>query len=199
LNVEEAIYTTRVDDATVTMRTAFDAEGHILARDIDLVMDSGAYADNSPLVMAKSVNRSFGPYRVPALRARGRSVYTNTSPASSYRGFGAPQGNLASETNIDQAAEKLGIDPAEIRRRNLVRWGEEILPKNRGIDSDLHADLEMVVESLERDRKDVPYYGIGFGTAASDAGAYPISPAQVKVATDGSVTVLSGSTEMGQG
>src|SRR5690606_2068704 len=61
LNVEEASYTTRVDDATVTMRTAFDAEGHILARDIDLVMDSGAYADNSPLVMAKSVNRSFGP------------------------------------------------------------------------------------------------------------------------------------------
>jgi CO/xanthine dehydrogenase Mo-binding subunit len=199
LTVEEAIYTTRVDDAVVNVRSAFDAEGRILAREFDITMDSGAYADNSPLVLAKSVNRCFGPYRVPAVRVRGLSVYTNTSPASSYRGFGAPQGNLAGETNMDQAADRLGISRAEIRRRNLVRFGEEILPGNRGIDADLLADLEMVVESLERGRRDIPYYGVGFGAAASDAGAYPISTAQVRVETDGSVIVLSGSTEMGQG
>ena len=199
LTVEEAIYTTRVDDAQITVRSAFDAEGHILARDFDIVMDSGAYADNSPLVVAKCVNRCFGPYRVPALRARGRSIYTNTSPASSYRGFGATQGNLAGETNMDQAAEQLGIDGAEIRRRNLVRPGEEILPGSRGIDADIPADLEMLVESLERDRKQVPGYGIGFSCSASDAGAYPISTAQVRIATDGSAIVLSGSSEMGQG
>jgi CO/xanthine dehydrogenase Mo-binding subunit len=199
LTVDEAIYTTRVDDALVDVRSAFDADGRILAREFDITMDSGAYADNSPLVLAKSVNRCFGPYRVPAVRVRGRSVYTNTSPASSYRGFGAPQGNLAGETNMDQAADKLGISRADIRRRNLVRFGEEILPGNRGIDADLLADLEMVVESLERGRRDTPYYGIGFGAAASDAGAYPISTAQVRVETDGSVIVLSGSTEMGQG
>ncbi len=199
LSVDEAIYTTRVDDAVVDVRSAFDAEGRILAREFDITMDSGAYADNSPLVLAKSVNRCFGPYRVPALRVRGRSIYTNTSPASSYRGFGAPQGNLAGETNLDQAADKLGISRADIRRRNLVRFGEEILPGNRGIDADLPADLEMVVESLENGRRDVPHYGIGFGAAASDAGAYPISTAQVRVETDGSVIVLSGSTEMGQG
>lgn len=199
LSVEEAIYTTRVDDAVVDARSAFDADGRILAREFDITMDSGAYADNSPLVLAKSVNRCFGPYRVPALRVRGRSVYTNTSPASSYRGFGAPQGNLAGETNMDRAADKLGISRAEIRRRNLVRFGEEILPGNRGIDADLLADLEMVVESLEQGRRETPYYGVGFGAAASDAGAYPISTAQVRVETDGSVIVLSGSTEMGQG
>jgi CO/xanthine dehydrogenase Mo-binding subunit len=199
LTVEEAIYTTRVDDAQIEVRSAFDAEGHILAREFDIVMDSGAYADNSPLVVAKCVNRCFGPYRVPALRVRGRSIYTNTSPASSYRGFGATQGNLAGETNIDQAAEQLGISGAEIRRRNLVLPGEEILPGSRGIDADLPADLEMLVESLERDRKDQPGYGIGFGCSASDAGAYPISTAQVKIASDGSAIVLSGSSEMGQG
>lgn len=199
LTVEEAIYTTRVDSARIWVKSGFAADGTILAREFDLVMDSGAYADNSPLVMAKSVNRCFGPYRVPHLRARGRSVYTNTSPASSYRGFGAPQGNLAGETNLDQAAERLGISGADIRRRNLVRKGEEILPGKRGIDADIPADLEMVVESLERDRKDVPYYGIGFGCSASDAGAYPISTAQVRIQIDGSVLVLSGSTEMGQG
>jgi CO/xanthine dehydrogenase Mo-binding subunit len=199
LTVDEAIYTTRVDDALVEVRSAFDADGKILARELDITMDSGAYADNSPLVLAKSVNRCFGPYRVPNLRVRGRSVYTNTSPASSYRGFGAPQGNLAGETNLDQAADRLGIDRAEIRRRNLVRFGEEILPGNRGIDADLLADLDMVVASLESGRRDIDYYGIGFGAAASDAGAYPISTAQVRVETDGSVIVLSGSTEMGQG
>jgi CO/xanthine dehydrogenase Mo-binding subunit len=199
LSVDEAIYTTRVDDAVIDVRSAFDDEGRILAREFDITMDSGAYADNSPLVLAKSVNRCFGPYRVPNLRVSGRSVYTNTSPASSYRGFGAPQGNLAGETNLDQAADKLGISRADIRRRNLVRHGEEILPGNRGIDADLIADLDMVVESLERGRRDTDHYGIGFGVTASDAGAYPISTAQVRVETDGSVIVLSGSTEMGQG
>ncbi|TDC47234.1 xanthine dehydrogenase family protein molybdopterin-binding subunit [Jiangella ureilytica] len=199
LTVEEAIYTTRVDSAKIWVKSGFAADGTILAREFDVVMDSGAYADNSPLVMAKTVNRCFGPYRVPNLRVRGLSVYTNTSPASSYRGFGAPQGALAGETNLDRAAEQLGISGADIRRRNLVRKGEEILPGKRGIDADIPADLEMVVESLERDRKDVPYYGIGFGCTASDAGAYPISTAQVRIQIDGSVLVLSGSTEMGQG
>ncbi|KWX66619.1 xanthine dehydrogenase family protein molybdopterin-binding subunit [Mycobacterium sp. NAZ190054] len=199
LSVDEAIYTTRVDDARVSVRSAFDAEGRILAREFDITMDSGAYADNSPLVLAKSVNRCFGPYRVPNLRVRGRSVYTNTTPASSYRGFGAPQGNLAGETNLDRAADLLGLSRAEIRRRNLVRSGEEILPGNRGLDADLVADLEMVVDSLEAGRRDTACYGIGFGVSASDAGAYPVSTAQVRVETDGSVIVLSGSTEMGQG
>jgi CO/xanthine dehydrogenase Mo-binding subunit len=199
LSVEEAIYTTRVDSADMHVRSSFDAEGHILAREIDIVMDSGAYADNSPLVLAKAVNRAFGPYRVPNVRIRGRSVYTNTSPASSYRGFGAPQGNFAAETNLDQAADQLGLSSAEIRRRNLVQHGEAILPGKRGIDADLPADLEIAVASLDRDRKDVPNYGMGISCSASDAGAYPISTAQVRIQIDGSVIVFSGSTEMGQG
>lgn len=199
LSVADSIYTTRVDSAEVYVRSAFDKDGLILAREFDIIMDSGAYADNSPLVLAKAVNRCFGPYRVPNLRVRGRSIYTNTAPASSYRGFGAPQGNLSGETNLDRAAEQLGIDPADIRRRNLVLPGEEILRGKRGIDADLPADLELVVASLERDRVDKPGYGIGFGCSASDAGAYPISTAQVRIQADGSVIVLSGSTEMGQG
>lgn len=199
LSVEEAIYTTRVDTAEIHVRSSFDADGLILGREFDIVMDSGAYADNSPLVLAKCVNRCFGPYRVPNVRVRGRSVYTNTSPASSYRGFGAPQGNLAGETNLDRAANELGLDGTEIRRRNLVRHGEAILPGKRGIDADLLADLEIAASSLERDRRDVPYYGTGVSCSASDAGAYPISTAQVRIQIDGSVIVSSGSTEMGQG
>ncbi len=199
LDVEESIYTTRADPADVKITSGFTKDGRILVRVIDMVMDSGAYADNSPLVLAKALNRSFGPYRVPTLRATGRSLYTNTAPASSYRGFGAPQGALAGETNLDQAADRLGITSADIRRLNLVDRDEEILPGKRGLDADIKADLEMVLASLNRDAKDVAGYGVGFACTASDAGAYPVSTAQVRVQTDGSVTVLSGSTEMGQG
>lgn len=199
LDVEESIYTTRVDSAEVKVRSGFTEDGTIVAREFDILMDSGAYADNSPLVLAKSVNRCGGPYRVPNLRVRGRSMYTNTSPASSYRGFGAPQGNFPGEINLNRAADELGISRADIRRRNLVDKGEQILPGKRGLDADIKADLEMVLESLHRDAKETPGYGIGFGCSASDAGAYPVSTAQVRIQVDGSAVVLSGSTEMGQG
>lgn len=199
LDVEEAIYTTRADSAEVSVRSGFTADGTIVFREFDVTLDSGAYADNSPLVLAKCVNRCFGPYRVPNLRVRGRSVYTNTAPASSYRGFGAPQGASAGETNLDRAADQLGLDPKTIRDRNLIAKGEALLPGKRGMDADLALDLDMVVSSLEKDRRDAEGYGAGFACTASDAGAFPVSTAHVKVQTDGSVTVLSGSTEMGQG
>jgi CO/xanthine dehydrogenase Mo-binding subunit len=200
LDVEEAIYTTRADSADIVVRTGFAQDGTILARDFEIVLDTGAYADNSPLVLDKAVNRCFGPYRIPNLRVRGKAVYTSTSPASSYRGFGAFQGNLAGETNIDQAAEQLGIDPAEIRRRNLVHRGERLIPGNRAMDADLVDDLDLLVAELD----DGPagegrLRGVGFGCAATDAGAVPSSTALVKLLSDGSVVVLSGSSELGQG
>ena len=200
LDVEESIYTTRADSAVVTVRSGFDAEGSILARQFDIVFDSGAYADNSPLVLAKAVNRCFGPYKVPNIAVRGRAVYTNTSPASSYRGFGAPLGVLAGETNLERAAEQLGIDSRQLRRRNLARPGEEILPGKRGIDADLVADLDLVAASLDAAQPaDTVAYGTGLACSASDAGAFPVSTVIVRMQADGSVIVASGSSEMGQG
>lgn len=200
LDVEGAIHTTRADSAAITVRSAFDESGRILARDFDITFNTGAYADNGPLVLTKAVNRCFGPYKVPNLRASGRAVYTNTVPSSSYRGFGAPQGNLAGELNMDQAAEQLGLDAAEIRRINLVAPGERHLPGKRGMDADLAADLDIVVDKLGWP-SDAPkdHHGVGFGCSASDAGAFPVSTAAVRLLADGSVTVLTGSTEMGQG
>jgi CO/xanthine dehydrogenase Mo-binding subunit len=199
LDVEESIYTTRADSADIVVRSAFAEDGTLLARDFDIVLDTGAYADNSPLVLDKAVNRCFGPYRIPSLRVQGRAVYTSTSPASSYRGFGAFQGNLAGETNMDQAAERLGIDPAELRRRNLVDKGERLMPGTRPMDADLVADLDMLVAELDDTPRDGRLRGIGFGCAASDAGAVPSSTALVKLLSDGSVIVLTGSSELGQG
>lgn len=201
-DVEGAMHTTRADGAEVIVRTGFDSEGRIIARDFEIVFDTGAYADNSPLVLTKSVNRCFGPYRVPNLRVRGIAVYTNTTPASSYRGFGAPQGALAGELNMDMAAERLGIDPVELRRRNLLPPGGTVISGKRGLDADLTADLDAVAAELDRHAlPDEPGVRRGRAVAvtASDAGASPISTAQARMHADGSVTLLTSSTEMGQG
>ena len=228
-DVEAAMYTTRADGALVTVRTGFDADARITARHIDIRFDTGAYADNSPLVLTKSINRSFGPYRMPNLRVRGVAVYTNTSPASSYRGFGAPQAALAGELNMDMAADRLGIDPVELRRRNLLAPGDTLIAGKRPLDADLVADLDAIVCALdghaaERDAAERSAAGCGaagpaadrdasggaaseagvrrgraVAVTASDAGASPISTAQVRMHADGSVTLLVSSTEMGQG
>jgi CO/xanthine dehydrogenase Mo-binding subunit len=199
LSVEESILTTRSDSARIRARSAFDADGKLLAREFDVVMNSGAYTDNSPVVCAKLANRCFGPYRLPAVRVRVRSVFTNTVPASSLRGFGAPQGNLAGELQMDQAAEQLGIDPLELRMRNVVAPGEEVLPGKRGIDADLRADLELLTQSLGWPAASTGDVGVGFGVTASDAGAHPTSVAMVRVHADGSASAAVGATELGQG
>lgn len=203
LDVEGAMYTTRADGAHITVKSGFSADGTLLARTFDIVLDTGAYADNSPLVLDKAVNRCFGPYRIPHLRVTGRAVYTATTPASSYRGFGAFQGNLAGETNIDIAAERLGIDPVELRARNLVSRGETFIPGRRPMDAKLVDDLTILRDRVGTLAPEVAHDGrirvSGIGCSASDAGAVPTSTAQVRMLTDGSVLLLTGSTEMGQG
>ncbi|HKY50588.1 MAG TPA: xanthine dehydrogenase family protein molybdopterin-binding subunit, partial [Candidatus Limnocylindria bacterium] len=198
LSVEEAILTTRSAAAHIRARSAFTKDGLLLARDFEIVMNSGAYTDNTPLVNSKTANRCFGPYRIPALRVVARSVFTNTVPSSSLRGFGAPQGNIAGELQMDEAAAKLGIDPVELRLRNLVGPGEELMPGKRPLDADLKDDLRCLASSLEWPGAAIGH-SIGLGVSASDAGAYPTSSAAVRIHADSSVTLFTGSTELGQG
>jgi CO/xanthine dehydrogenase Mo-binding subunit len=199
LTLEESMYTSRADGAVVEVVTGFNGRGQILARDIGITLDTGAYADNSVRVLRKSVETCFGPYRVPAVRVRGRAVYTNTTPASSYRGFGAYHTNPASERNLDQAAEALGIDPLEIRLLNLAKAGESIMPGARPLDADLAADLIAVHEALEVVPREGKLQGVGFGCALSPEGADPTSVAIVRLLVDGSAVLMIGSTELGQG
>ena len=125
LTVEEAMLTTRSDDAYTWMRTAVDKNGKIIARQAKIVMNTGAYAENSPLVVEKSTNRCVGPYAIPNVLIENMSLYTNTVPASSYRGFGCAQVTLPGESQIDELAAKIGKDPYEFRllpmRRNPAR------------------------------------------------------------------------------
>jgi CO/xanthine dehydrogenase Mo-binding subunit len=199
LSVDESILTTRGDAATVRLRTAFDNEGLILARQASILLNSGAYAENSPLVGRKAANRLGGPYRIPALDVTCSVVYTNTAPASSFRGFGAPQVTLASESQIDEAAEQLRLDPLELRRRNLLRPGERPWPKVRGIDADVAADVELAAAELGWSSPAREGRGKAIAVSASDAGSEPVTTAVLRVHADGSVTVLCGSTEIGQG
>jgi len=198
LSVEEAILTTRSASARIRARSAFAADGKLLARDFEIVMNSGAYTDNTPLVNSKTANRCFGPYRIPALRVVARSVFTNTVPSSSLRGFGAPQGNIAGELQMDEAAAKLGIDPVELRLRNLVGPGEEFMPGKRPLDADLKDDLRCLASALGWPGATVGR-SIGLGISASDAGAYPTSTAAIRIHSDTSITLFTGSTELGQG
>jgi CO/xanthine dehydrogenase Mo-binding subunit len=199
LSLEEAILTTRGDAALIRLRTAFDREGHILGREASIFLNSGAYAENSPLVGRKAANRLAGPYRIPAVDVTCTVVYTNTAPASSFRGFGAPQVTFAAESQLDEAAAHLGIDPLELRRRNLLRPGERPWAGVRGMDADLAADLDLVAEELDWSRRRPAGHGIGVALSASDAGSEPVTTATLRLHADGSLTVACGSTEIGQG
>jgi CO/xanthine dehydrogenase Mo-binding subunit len=199
LTVEEAMLTTRSDDAYTWMRTAADANGKIIARQARIYMNTGAYAENSPLVVEKSTNRCVGPYAIPNVQIDNYSFYTNTVPASSYRGFGCAQVTLPGESQIDELAAKIGIDPYEFRLKNVAKPGEEFFPKMRPFDGSLKEDLEIAAKAIGWKEPLAKGHGRSIACSGSDAGAYPLTSTAVRVHADGSVTIMTGSTELGQG
>ena len=114
---EDLAATTKRHPAIVRHRTGVSADGRLLAQDIEVVMDGGAYATLSPVVLSRGTLHAGGPYRCENVRIRGRVVATNTPPNGAFRGFGAPQTEFAAEMQVNRAAERLGISPAELRRR----------------------------------------------------------------------------------
>jgi CO/xanthine dehydrogenase Mo-binding subunit len=199
LSVEEAFLTTRGDDARVRIRTAVDVNGQLVARQATIHLNTGAYAENSPMVCRKAANRIVGPYRIPNVKIDCLAVYTNTVPASSYRGLGGAQVTFPGESQIDELAEMSGCDSVMFRLKNLAQSGESIHPGMRPIDADVPGDVLEAARMLRMDRPLAPGHGRAVCCSASDAGAHPVTLAMVQVYADGSVSVLSGSTEIGQG
>jgi CO/xanthine dehydrogenase Mo-binding subunit len=197
--VDEAMLTSRQHAMRVSLRTAARADGTLVARDARCWFDTGAYADNGPRVVATGGDAAAGPYRWESVRVCADCVYTNTSPAGSYRAFGAVHLQWAGELQIDQIARTLGIDPLEMRRRNLLRPGELIRPGGKPLDADLVGDVEKVAEALGWDREREPWVGRGLSVGVLAAGAHPVSCASVRMEADGEVTVFVGTTEVGQG
>ena len=102
-------------------------EGRLVAADVRLLLDGGAYASSSPAVLANASTFAAGPYEIPNVRIEGSVVYTNNPPTGAMRGFGAPQVCFAYEAAIDRLAAKLELDPVELRLRNALHTGS-VLP-----------------------------------------------------------------------
>jgi CO/xanthine dehydrogenase Mo-binding subunit len=197
--IEESILTTRADDSYVHLETATDAQGKVLARRGSIHMNTGAYAENSPLVCAKSAVRIVGPYMYEAVDIHSYAVYTHTCPASSYRGFAVNQVTLAAEVQMDELAEMAGLDALDFKLKNLADAGQRFFPKRRGLTADMKGDIRQLADALGWGQPLAPNHGRGMAVAVTDSGAQPVGRSEVRVHGDGSITVMTGATEMGQG
>ena len=193
--------------AQMTVKTGVKKDGAFVARHCEVYLNGGAYANSGPSVTEKAGYRAHGPYRVPCLLTNAYSVYTNTVPAGAFRGFGGPQVAFAYETHIDMIAQRLGMDPYELRMKNLLDKGESFSEGDTPVDCDLKAGLKQVADAIGwSSRKNkwrgqrIKKKGIGIATAMKDGGGTnKPANAAVKIFNDGSVLLSTGSVEIGQG
>lgn len=199
--VDESMATTRRHGMRCRMKTTANADGKLVSRSVKMWLDTGAYADNGPRVTATAGDAAPGPYRWKAVNVDANCVYTNTAPAGSYRAFGAVHMQWIGEMQIDELAARAGIDPLEMRRRNLLLPGEPVRPDGTGkpLDADLIGDVEKAAAAVGWDDPKEPWTGRGVSVGLLAAGAHPVSRASVRMEADGSVEVNVGTTEMGQG
>ncbi len=134
-------------------RTGADTQGRLVAIDVDILSDGGAYALLSALVLLYSTTCAAGPYRCPNVRIRARTVYTNHTPCSAMRGFGGMQVALGYEGQMDLLAAELGIDPLELRRANFVERGDT-LPIGQPLDT--LVELPAIIDAVEAELGDLP-------------------------------------------
>ena len=199
-SVDEAMVTTRRHGMRAWLRTAAAADGRLLAREVRAWFDTGAYADNGPRVVATGADAAPGPYRWQAVKVDAWGVYTNTSPAGSYRAFGASHLQWCGELQIDEIGRRCGLDALQMRERNLLQRGESVRPGGKPLDADLVGDVQRVAQSLDwHTPKPEGIVGRGMSVGLLAAGAHPVSTAAVRMEADGGVTLLVSSTEVGQG
>ena len=205
--VEEFIACPTREPCAIRLRTAADRDGRLLARAAHVMIDNGAYTSwgsTTPSVMLSTVA---GLYRVPNVRFDTTIVYTNNPYSGSMRGYGNPESTFAVESQMDELAERLGIDPLELRRRNATKPGD-VNPQGFVITS--FAMLECLDAAAEEIRKDPPPLRSGWKRGVGYAGMFHVGGgarvyrsdgcgAIVKLDDFGRVTLLTGATEIGQG
>jgi CO/xanthine dehydrogenase Mo-binding subunit len=200
-SIDESFRTVTRHPAQVRIKTGVSKSGKLLARQCLIHMDTGAYADAGPRVTQKAGYRCFGPYRLEHMKTDAFTVYTNTVPAGAYRGFGTLQVTWAYESQMDIIAEKLGLDPLDFRLKNLLKKGELYTPGDTPVDCDLKAGLVRAAKEIgwsEKSKK--PNRGKGLAVCMKDGGGtYKVSSAAVKMNADGSIVLMTGTVEVGQG
>ena len=216
---EDIAATTKRHPARVGHRMGVMNDGTIVAVDVDVVLDCGAYVTLSPVVLSRAVLHAAGPYRIPAVRIVGRGVLTNLPPHGAFRGFGAPQTTFAYERQVQKAARRLGIDPLEMRRKNMLLPGDrtatgqllehsvgttEVLD---GLAAALASPPSRASESFRSDSDPTRAFRHGTGLAfyfhgagfTGSGEARLKGQAAVAVLPDGRFEVRAASTDIGQG
>jgi CO/xanthine dehydrogenase Mo-binding subunit len=199
-SVAESMLTIRRHSAKSRIRTGVKRDGTIVAREAEVILDTGAYADNGPRVAKRAASRIHGPYHIENCKIDVLAVYTNTVPAGSMRSIGGPQTIWSLESHMDHLAERLHIDPLEFRLKNFLKSGELLRTGAKAMDADLASGMKMAALGIGWGKtKKPPGRGLGIAAGITDSEAMPVSVALVRLLADGSVMVMAGSTEVGQG
>ncbi len=199
LTLDETFQAVRRSSTEVRVRAGFRSDGTLVFRDIEANYLVGAYADIADRTVSKGGYASSGPYRVPAVRIVARSILSHTTPSTAFRGFGNPQPIWAVESNMDEAARALGIDPLEIRLRNLARRGEAFNPSDTPADGDWEQTVRRAAELIGWGSPLPPGRGRGIAVGMKSGPTTGLSYSTVRLLADGSVIVYAGTSDMGQG
>ena len=203
---EDIIGTTKRHPSLIRHRTAVDQQGRLIAMDVDVILDGGAYTTLSPVVLSRAILHATGPYRVPHVRVRGRVLRTNTPANGAFRGFGVPQAAFAVERHMDAIARRVGLDPYEIRSLNVVGPGDR-LPTGQVLDETTcgrecleRAASRTRFQDRWRERRGIGislyFHGCGF----TGSGELKMkSPVTARLLPDGRLEILTAMTDMGQG
>ena len=199
LTLEETFQAVRRGASEVRVRSGFRRDGSLVFRDIDASYLIGAYADIADRTVAKGSYTSNGPYLTPAVRIVARSVLSHTVPSTAFRGFGNPQQIWAVESNMDEAARILGIDPVDLRLRNLADRGDAFLPGDTPADGRWAESLRRAAERIGWGSPLPPGRGRGIAVGLKSGPTTGLSYSTVRLLADGSVIVFAGTSDMGQG
>jgi CO/xanthine dehydrogenase Mo-binding subunit len=188
----------------VKVKTGARKDGTLVAREVETLLDGGAFGDDSPGVLGYSLLMARGPYRIPNVRCHGRVVYTNKMRFGAFRGFGNPQVSLAGESQIDEIADKLGIDRFEIRLKNALsegeRWFGGQVIKSSGLIECLEKAraASQAVKHLKNQAPPGKRRGRGIAVAGHISGLLSTG-ANVRLLEDGTAVLNTGAVDIGQG
>ncbi|OLC68009.1 MAG: xanthine dehydrogenase [Actinobacteria bacterium 13_1_40CM_4_65_12] len=199
LTLEETFQEVRRTSCEIHVRTGFQADGTISFQDIQSDFLLGAYADVAERVITKANYLACGPYRVPDARITVRALLSHTTPSTAFRGFGTPQVSWAHESQLDDAARRLGLDRVDIRLRNLARKGEAFVPGDTPCDGDWAESVRKAAGAIEWGSPIAAGRGRGLAVAIKASATTGASYSIVRLHWDGSATVLAGTSDMGQG
>src|SRR5262252_6664363 len=211
LSREEVFYTITKHAAVIRMKTGVKKDGTLVARECEIHLDTGAYAEIGPRVAKKSGYTAAGPYKIPHLKIDSYSVYTNKPPAGAFRGFGVSQSAWAVESQMDIIAAALQMDPLELRKKNGYDEGDRFVTEEKLHAVGLKQCLNEVAESIGWDSNKFKASngqssasgslrrGKGLACMIKATITPSISCAVVKLNEDASLSLYTGTVEMGQG